>query len=258
MEAVIVMRVHLLVYCLFTAVCAHDGSPAVMCEPTSKMSTTAAAPLSIPVNSDVFLSESIAIVQERRAVDFNTRQKKARSQSSSAPCYIFFCSLLYPPLLLAISSSAPCYIFICSLLYLPLPLAISSSASCYIFICSLLYFPLRLAVSSSAPYYIFICSLLYLHLLLAIYLLLLLAIPSSAPCYIFFCSLIYLPLLLAIFAFVPFTLKRRAYVKKELLTLYFSQDNVKHLNRESVHLLETTALVIAAVHYFCLSSLILC
>ena len=80
MEAVIVMRVHLLVYCLFTAVCAHDGSPAVMCEPTSKMSTTAAAPLSIPVNSDVFLSESIAIVQERRAVDFNTRQKKARSQ----------------------------------------------------------------------------------------------------------------------------------------------------------------------------------
>ena len=162
MEAVIVMRVHLLVYCLFTAVCAHDGSPAVMCEPTSKMSTTAAAPLSIPVNSDVFLSESIAIVQERRAVDFNTRQKKARSQSSSAPCYIFFCSLIY------------------------------------------------------------------------------------------------LPLLLAIFAFVPFTLKRRAYVKKELLTLYFSQDNVKHLNRESVHLLETTALVIAAVHYFCLSSLILC
>ena len=137
MEAVIVMRVHLLVYCLFTAVCAHDGSPAVMCEPTSKMSTTAAAPLSIPVNSDVFLSESIAIVQERRAVDFNTRQKKARSQSSSAPCYIFFCSLLYFPLLLAISSSAPCYIFFCSLLYFPLLLAIYSSAPCYIFLCSL-------------------------------------------------------------------------------------------------------------------------
>ena len=76
MEAVIVMRVHLLVYCLCTAVYAY-GSPAVMCEPTSKMSTTAAAPLSIPVNSDV---ESIAIVQERIAVDFNTRQKKARSQ----------------------------------------------------------------------------------------------------------------------------------------------------------------------------------
>ena len=163
---------------MFTAVCAHDGSPAVMCEPTSKMSTTAAAPLSIPVNSDVFLSESIAIVQERRAVDFNTRQKKARSQSSSAPCYIFFCSLLYPPLLLAISSSAPCYIFFCSLIY----------------------FPLLLAISSSAPCYIFFCSLLYLHLLLAIFASQLLAIPSSAPCYIFICSLLYLPLLLAIFS----------------------------------------------------------
>ena len=204
MEAVIVMRVHLLVYCLFTAVCAHDGSPAVMCEPTSKMSTTAAAPLSIPVNSDVFLSESIAIVQERRAVDFNTRQKKARSQSSSAPCYIFFCSLLYPPLLLAISSSAPCYIFFCSLIYFPLLLA-------YIFFCSLLYLLLLLAISSSAPCCIFLCSLLYLLLLLAIfssapcyiffstllYLLLLLAIFSSAPCYIFICSLLYFPLRLA-------------------------------------------------------------
>ena len=64
-------------------------------------------------------------------------------------------SLLYLPLLLAISSSAPCYIFICSLLYLPLSsllyllllLAISSSAPCCIFLCSLLYFPRILSVN---------------------------------------------------------------------------------------------------------------
>ena len=135
-----------------------------------------------------------------------------------------------------ISSSASCCIFFCSLLYLHLLLAISS-APCYILLGSLLYRHLLLAISSSAPCYIFR---------------LLLAICSSAPCDIFFCSLIYLPLLLAIFCVCTFyTEASRLRWIWLLLTRYLSQDNVEHLSRESWHLLETTALVIAAVHYFC-------